>query len=145
MFGFSFNEVPKQNVLLLICCRKHFLQVPPGLLNKHFEKLIQCDMRLSFLSRQPEIKLDSPYFDAQPSIFDDSNECKNYSVNQRETSRGPSTSIFEDVGTPSASQTSSLSVKQEDAVNGASEILSREATSPSSGIVFTSFLISPCV
>ncbi|XP_010687648.2 uncharacterized protein LOC104901744 [Beta vulgaris subsp. vulgaris] len=112
--------------------RKHFLQVPHGLLNKHFEKLIQCDMRLSFLSRQPEIKLDSPYFDSQPSIFDDSNECKNYSVNQRETSRGPSTSIFEDVGTPSASQTSSLSVKQEDAVNGASEILSREATSPSS-------------
>ncbi|XP_021750023.1 uncharacterized protein LOC110715725 [Chenopodium quinoa] len=111
--------------------RKHFLKVPFGLLNKHFEKLIQCDVRLNFLSRQPELSLDSPYFDSQPPVFDDSNESKSHSLDQIETSRGPSISIFEDVGTP-LSQSSSLSVKQDDALHGASETLSREATSPSS-------------
>ncbi|XP_027061859.1 uncharacterized protein [Coffea arabica] len=29
----------------------HFLQCPQGLLGKHFEKLIQCDPRLNFLSK----------------------------------------------------------------------------------------------
>ncbi|XP_078433678.1 uncharacterized protein LOC144704968 [Wolffia australiana] len=47
--------------------RKHFLRVPQGLLSKHFEKLIQCDARLNSLSRQPEIVLDSPYFDSSRS------------------------------------------------------------------------------
>ncbi|CAO2823071.1 unnamed protein product [Amaranthus hypochondriacus] len=112
--------------------RKHFLQVPNGLLNKHFEKLIQCDMRLNFLSRQPEIILDSPYFESHSSAFDASNESKNHGLDQRETSRGPSISIFEDVGTPSVSPSSSISIKQDDALHGPSEILSREATSPSS-------------
>ncbi|KAL2936445.1 Cytosolic phospholipase A2 beta [Bienertia sinuspersici] len=110
--------------------RKHFLQVPHGLLNKHFEKLIQCDMRLNFLSQQPEITLDSPYFESQPSVFD-STESINHCLDQSETSRGPSVSIFEDVGTP-VSQSSSMSIKHEDALQGTSDILSREATSPSS-------------
>nr|KJB23596.1 hypothetical protein B456_004G106800 [Gossypium raimondii] len=30
--------------------RQHFLQCPQGLLNKHFEKLVQCDMRLNCLT-----------------------------------------------------------------------------------------------
>lgn len=112
--------------------RKHFLQVPYGLLNKHFEKLIQCDMRLNFLSQQPEISLDSPYFESQSSVFDNSTESKSHCLDQRETSRGASISIFGDVGTPSISQSSSMSVKQDDALHGTSEIVSREAASPSS-------------
>ncbi|CAA6672236.1 unnamed protein product [Spirodela intermedia] len=32
--------------------RRHFLQVPQGLLSKHFEKLIQCDPRLYSISKQ---------------------------------------------------------------------------------------------
>ncbi|XP_021861663.1 uncharacterized protein [Spinacia oleracea] len=111
--------------------RKHFLQVPNGLLNRHFEKLIQCDVRLNFLSQQPEIILDSPYFESQPAVFNDLNESKNHSLDKKETSRGPSISIFEDVGTP-VSQSSSISVRQDDALHGTSDILSREATSPSS-------------
>ncbi|VVB15795.1 unnamed protein product [Arabis nemorensis] len=51
--------------------RQHFLQCPQGILNKHFEKLVQCDHRLFCLSRQPEINLDSPYFDTRQSIFED--------------------------------------------------------------------------
>ncbi|KAI9192651.1 hypothetical protein LWI28_026015 [Acer negundo] len=56
--------------------RQHFMQCPQGLLNKHFEKLIQCDMRLNFLSRQPEIILDSPYFEQQGSVCEDTDEFK---------------------------------------------------------------------
>lgn len=112
--------------------RKHFLQVPHGLLNKHFEKLIQCDMRLNFLSQQPEISMDSPYFEKQHSGFEDSNVSKSRDLDQRGSSKGASISIFEDVGTPSVSQSSSVTVKQEDARQGTFEIMSREAPSPSS-------------
>lgn len=114
--------------------RKHFLQVPHGLLNKHFEKLIQCDMRLNFLSRQPEITLDSPYFESQPSAFDNSNEPQNPGLDQRQTSKGATFSIFEDIATPSGSQSSSITIKQEDASHGAAEIMSHETPSPSSVI-----------
>lgn len=102
-------------------------------------------MRLNFLSRQPEIILDSPYFESHSSAFDASNESKNHGLDQRETSRGPSISIFEDVGTPSVSPSSSISIKQDDALHGPSEILSREATSPSSGIYFCCFSLNVCV
>ncbi|KAL1192498.1 hypothetical protein V5N11_031778 [Cardamine amara subsp. amara] len=51
--------------------RQHFLQCPPGILNKHFEKLVQCDHRLFCLSRQLEINLDLPFFDVRQSIFED--------------------------------------------------------------------------
>lgn len=112
--------------------RKHFLQVPYGLLNKHFEKLIQCDMRLNFLSQQPEISVDSPYFEKQPSGFEDSNVSKSRDLDQRGSSKGASIYIFEDGATPSVSQSSSVTVKQEDALQGTFEIMSREAPSPSS-------------
>ncbi|XP_047333155.1 uncharacterized protein LOC124936680 [Impatiens glandulifera] len=45
--------------------RRHFLECPQGLLGKHFEKLIQCDPRLNFISQQDEIVLESPYFEAR--------------------------------------------------------------------------------
>lgn len=45
------------------CHRQHFLQCPQGFLGKHFEKLIQCDHRLNFLSQQPNMVLDCPYFE----------------------------------------------------------------------------------
>lgn len=51
--------------------RRHFLQFPQGTLGKHFEKLMQCDPRLRYLSQQPEIVLDSPYFQPMVSIFGD--------------------------------------------------------------------------
>ncbi|CAL8133672.1 unnamed protein product [Prunus armeniaca] len=55
--------------------RRHFLQCPQGLLfGKHFEKLIQCDPRLNFLSQQPEIVLESPFFDARVTVSGDPDE-----------------------------------------------------------------------
>lgn len=54
--------------------RRHFLMFPQDTLGKHFQKLIQCDPRLSFLSQQPQIDLDNPYFQPRVSIFGDEND-----------------------------------------------------------------------
>ncbi|EPS63967.1 hypothetical protein M569_10814, partial [Genlisea aurea] len=46
--------------------RRHYLQCCQGLLGKHFEKLMQCDPRLDYLSRRREgVTLDSPYFETK--------------------------------------------------------------------------------
>ncbi|KAI5600638.1 hypothetical protein POPTR_001G041800v4 [Populus trichocarpa] len=54
--------------------RRHFLQFQQGFMGKHYEKLIQCDPRLSFLSQQLEIILESPYFAQRVSAFSDLHE-----------------------------------------------------------------------
>ncbi|KAF0929566.1 hypothetical protein E2562_022389 [Oryza meyeriana var. granulata] len=51
--------------------RRHFLQCPPGMMNKHVEKLVHCDPRLYSLSQQNGINLDNPYFESKSSIFED--------------------------------------------------------------------------
>ncbi|KAG7567495.1 hypothetical protein ISN45_Aa04g003630 [Arabidopsis thaliana x Arabidopsis arenosa] len=84
--------------------RQHFLQCAPGILNKHFEKLVQCDHRLFCLSRQPEINLASPFFDSRQSIFED-----------------PSVSGSHNIASPVGAQSSSEHVS-----------LSHDALSPSS-------------
>ncbi|XP_040374071.1 uncharacterized protein LOC112197464 isoform X1 [Rosa chinensis] len=112
--------------------RQHFLQCPQGLLNKHFEKLIQCDTRLCFLSRQPEIVLDSPYFELRPSVFEDQGESKGLGFDQPASGKGSSISGFQDIASPSASQSSSLKADQQDSAGMTLEHRSREAPSPSS-------------
>ncbi|OAY46840.1 uncharacterized protein LOC110617571 isoform X2 [Manihot esculenta] len=112
--------------------RQHFLQCPQGLLNKHFEKLIQCDMRLNFLSRQPEIILDSPYFEQRSSVFEDPDESKSHDFNQVETGKGSSLSGFQDIASPSAAHSSSLEFEKGDHAATSSEHISRGAPSPSS-------------
>ncbi|KAK4761069.1 hypothetical protein SAY87_005962 [Trapa incisa] len=54
--------------------RHHLLHCPQALLGRHFEKLIQCDPRLNFLSQQPEIVLECPYFEPKGLVFHESNE-----------------------------------------------------------------------
>lgn len=61
--------------------RRHFMQCPQGLLGKHFEKLIQCDPRLNFLSQQPEVFIESPYFEPKSAVTEDLDESKNPSFN----------------------------------------------------------------
>ncbi|KAK9274457.1 hypothetical protein L1049_021704 [Liquidambar formosana] len=112
--------------------RQHFLQCPEGLLNKHFEKLIQCDMRLNFLSQQQELVLDSPYFEPRASVFEDPDESRGHGFDQLETGNGSTISSFQDIALPLAAQSSSLKIEQRDPVSRASEQLSREAPSPSS-------------
>ena len=101
-------------------------------MNKHFEKLVQCDHRLFHLSREPEIKMDSPCFDARPSIFEDPSESKGYPYGNLNLSTGPSISGTHNLASPVGAQSSSEHM-----------YLSHEAPSPSSGIfiagVFFSF------
>uniref|UniRef100_A0A2N9HM97 TRF2/HOY1 PH-like domain-containing protein n=1 Tax=Fagus sylvatica TaxID=28930 RepID=A0A2N9HM97_FAGSY len=112
--------------------RQHFLQCPQGLLNKHFEKLIQCDMRLNFLSQQPEIVVDAPFFEPRPSVFEDPEESKEHSFDQVD-SGGGSMSGFQDVASPTPTQSSSLKVEhKQDSAGMALENRLREAPSPSS-------------
>lgn len=111
--------------------RQHFLRCPNGLLNKHFEKLIQCDTRLNFLSQQPEIDLDSPYFEPRAFIFDDLDESKGNDFDQWETDKGSSISGFQDVASRHAAP-HSLKIEQQDPICRESEHLLHEAHSPSS-------------
>lgn len=113
--------------------RQHFLQCPQGLLNKHFEKLVQCDMRLNCLSRQPEIILDSPYFESRSSVFEDPSEPKGHDYGQGETGKGSTSSGFQNIASPVAAHSSSLEIEKGDSAVITSENMSREAPSPSSG------------
>ncbi|KAJ7952005.1 ATP-dependent DNA helicase [Quillaja saponaria] len=108
--------------------RRHFLQCPQGFLGKHFEKLIQCDPRLNFLSQQPEIVLDCPYFKASVTVVDDSNESSDC-FNRSEEELG----FFglRGLASPSASQSIS-SRNEQDFVCKATENISQETVSPSS-------------
>ncbi|KAI4344325.1 hypothetical protein L6164_011565 [Bauhinia variegata] len=107
--------------------RQHFLQCPQGLLSKHFEKLIQCDMRLNFLSRQPEIVLDSPFFDAKSSALEDSDISRGHDLDQV-NDKG-----FRDKGSPLASQSSSFMTEHNDPSGITLDARPREAPSSSSG------------
>ncbi|KAL5146957.1 hypothetical protein HKD37_06G016722 [Glycine soja] len=117
--------------------RLHFLQCPQGLLAKHFEKLIQCDMRLNFLSQQPEIILDSPHFDTQPSAFEDPDNPKDRDLLQV-SGKGSSTSCFQDSGSPQASLLSSFKTEHNDPPGMMLDSLPRDAPSPSSVMECTS-------
>lgn len=121
---------------ILWFCRLHFLQCPQGLLAKHFEKLIQCDMRLNFLSQQPEIILDSPYFDTQPAAFEDPDNPKDHDLHQV-SGKGSSSSSYQDRGSPQASLSSSFKIECNDPPGTTSESLPRDAPSPSSGTIRT--------
>ncbi|KAK8661013.1 hypothetical protein V6N13_051915 [Hibiscus sabdariffa] len=114
--------------------RQHFLQCPQGLLNKHFEKLIQCDTRLNCLSRQPEVILDSPYFESQSSVSKDPGEPKGHDYCQGETGKGSTSSGFQSIASPAAAQSSSFEIEKGDSAAITSENMSREAPSPSSVI-----------
>ncbi|KFK29655.1 hypothetical protein AALP_AA7G161600 [Arabis alpina] len=103
--------------------RQHFLQCAQGIMNKHFEKLVQCDHRLFHLSRQSEIVMDSPYFDARQSIFEDPSESKGHPFGNMNLSTGPSISGTQNLASPVGAQSSSEHM-----------YLSHEAPSPSSVI-----------
>lgn len=51
-------------------CRRHLLQFSEGVLNRHFEKLIQCDLRLKTLSEQTITFSGSPYFEGRILMLD---------------------------------------------------------------------------
>lgn len=107
--------------------RRHYLQCPQGLLGKHFEKLIQCDPRLNFLSQQAEIELESPYFEPKTSVFDEPNESNEYDLHRE----APAMFDFPRTASPSGGQSSSSRSELHDPASRPAEF-SREAPSPSS-------------
>ncbi|KAJ9693452.1 hypothetical protein PVL29_012291 [Vitis rotundifolia] len=109
--------------------RQHYLQCPQGLLGKHFEKLIQCDPRLNFLSKQPEIVLESPYFGDTDSVLEDPDESKSHDFGLK-SEEDSSFSGLQDA--PSRGQLSSSKINPQDPVGGTAEIFFRNTLSPSS-------------
>ncbi|KVH99041.1 hypothetical protein Ccrd_022725 [Cynara cardunculus var. scolymus] len=96
-------EIQWSDIMALKATR-HYLQCPQGLLGKHFEKLIQCDPRLNFLSQQAEIELESPYFEPRTSsVFDEPNESNEYDLSRE----GPAIFDLRRTASPSGGQSSS--------------------------------------
>lgn len=114
------------------------MECPLGLLGKHFEKLIQCDPRLNFLSQQPDMVLDSPYFESKTAI--DDQYVSTASLDR--IGRGQA-GLFElhDVESASAVQSSS-SRSEHNLVGNAFENVSQEITSPpTSGTILVCMLV----
>ncbi|KAI7724976.1 hypothetical protein M8C21_011197, partial [Ambrosia artemisiifolia] len=108
--------------------RRHYLQCPQGLLGKHFEKLIQSDPRLNFLSQQPEIELESPYFEPRKSVFDEPNETNEYDLSREVR---PTMFDLPSIASPSGQSSSFMSELHDP--SGIPAEFSRESPSPSSG------------
>ncbi|KAD2806208.1 hypothetical protein E3N88_39585 [Mikania micrantha] len=107
--------------------RRHILRCPQGLLGKHYEKLIQCDPPLNFLSQQRELALESPYFEKRRSVLDEPNESTEHTL----SSEGHDTVDLHGM-TSSGGQSSSSRSEFHDPSVGPSEFL-QETPSPSSG------------
>ncbi|KAH1061342.1 hypothetical protein AAZX31_02G192700 [Glycine max] len=112
--------------------RQHFLEFPQGLLAKHFEKLIQCDTHLNFLSQQPEIILDSPHFDTRPAAFENLDNPEDLDLHLVNC-KGSTTSCLQDIGSPHSSLSPSFKIEHNDLLGIASDNLPCEAPFPSSG------------
>ncbi|XP_019414945.1 PREDICTED: uncharacterized protein LOC109326667 [Lupinus angustifolius] len=104
--------------------RRHFMQCPQGLLGKHFEKLIQCDPRLNFLSQQSDLVLGSPYFELGTDQIESSG-----GFDKRNEERA---SLFGLHDLESGSAVQSTSSKSEHNHGKTVENVSQEITSPSS-------------
>lgn len=85
---------------------------PQGFLVKHFEKLIHCDPRLNFLSQQPEIVLDSPFFEPRTAAFDEADVSSHLKREER-----PALFNLLDEASPSGAQSSSSNVEPQDFMN----------------------------
>jgi hypothetical protein len=120
-----------------LICRKHFLQCEQGLLTKHFEKLIQCSLRLDLLSKQPEIILDSPYFDTQFTAFEKPDNLKDCDLHQV-NGKGSATTRFQSTGSPHSSSLSpSFTIENSDPSAITLDSVPCEAPSSSSGTIRT--------
>ncbi|XP_040871227.1 uncharacterized protein [Glycine max] len=117
--------------------RQHFLEFPQGLLAKHFEKLIQCDTHLNFLSQQPEIILDSPHFGTRPAAFENLDNPEDPDLHLVNC-KGSTTSCLQDIGSPHSSLSPSFKIEHNDLLGIASNNLPCEAPFPSSDALTSS-------
>ncbi|XP_042410379.1 uncharacterized protein LOC121999814 [Zingiber officinale] len=91
--------------------RRHILQCPQTSLRKNFEKLINCDPHLKLLSQQPDLILESPYFDPQYSVLEGKSDFKSHINYVIKDDSKTTFSGFYEPGPPCA--TSSISNKTE--------------------------------
>ncbi|XP_038981860.1 uncharacterized protein LOC103707426 isoform X2 [Phoenix dactylifera] len=113
--------------------RRHFLKCPQSLLSKNVEKLLQCDPRLNLLSQQPDIILESPYFELRCAVFDDQVEAKSHGFDNMD-GKGLTFSGFCDSGSPHTTSSTSMKSAEQDSVGRAPDRVSQEIASPSTGI-----------
>ncbi|KAK1399889.1 50S ribosomal protein L35 [Heracleum sosnowskyi] len=108
--------------------REHFLQCPQGVLNKHYEKLMQCDMRLKCLSQQSNRVMHAPFF-VSPACGSQGDIPGNHLANQLVTAKvWPMSSV-------ALPLSSSSNVEQMGTLGIAPWHQSKEASSPSSGAI----------
>lgn len=101
-------------------------------MGKHFEKLIQCDPRLNFLSQQGDITVENPYFEPRISVFDDPNDNKaGFDLNNE----GGTFFNLMEATSPSGGQSSS-SRNEHDFISLSRDSIRHETPSPSSGKCF---------
>ncbi|CAL9755071.1 unnamed protein product [Musa acuminata subsp. burmannicoides] len=112
--------------------RRHFLQCPQGLLNKNFEKLIQCDPRLYALSQEPDNILKSPFFEPRSSVFDHQEEYKCHSFDKLKDECGSAIQEFQDSASTSVGTSTSFKSDVRDSVGTFSDVSKGEIHSPSS-------------
>ncbi|KAK9060660.1 hypothetical protein SSX86_021366 [Deinandra increscens subsp. villosa] len=77
--------------------RQHYLECSQGVLNKHYEKLIQCDTRLNFLSQQADPISSLPF--AAKDFVKDPNVINNNGYNHLGMPKGPMVSCLRTTGT----------------------------------------------
>ncbi|XP_072969715.1 uncharacterized protein [Typha angustifolia] len=94
--------------------RRHFLQCPQDLLNKHFEKLLQCDPRLYSLSLHPNIILENPYFQPRCSVFEDHEGPKCHGFDNMRNGCPSQEKGFQDLGTLHTMSSSCAKIELQD-------------------------------
>ncbi|CAL9161842.1 unnamed protein product [Musa hybrid cultivar] len=112
--------------------RRHFLQCPQGLLNKHFEKLIQCDPRLYALSQELDIILKSPFFEPKISMFEDPDEYKCHPFDKLKDEYGSAIQNFQDSALACAGTSISAKSEIRESTGALSDISIGKIHSPSS-------------
>ncbi|KAH7688256.1 hypothetical protein IHE45_03G021600 [Dioscorea alata] len=103
--------------------RRHCLQCPLGVLNRHFEKLIQCDLRLNSLSQEQEIILESPYFEPHSRLFNNPDDSKPHAFDRTKDDLSTRFSGFYGTRTSCNSKSTAASITRV-AANAARETLS---------------------
>nr|XP_043623966.1 uncharacterized protein LOC122595626 isoform X1 [Erigeron canadensis] len=102
------NPQPRKHTLWQATCdftngeatkySEHYLQCAPGVLNKHYEKLVQCDTRLKHISEQQEKFMEMP-FGQNVSIIKDRYNMSNGNVLNQPADLSP-ISVMQNMGTP---------------------------------------------
>ncbi|KAG6523579.1 hypothetical protein ZIOFF_013440 [Zingiber officinale] len=102
------------------------------LLSKNFEKLIDCDPQLKLLSQQPDIILESPYFNPQYSVLEDQSDSKSHINDFIKDDSRTTFSGFYEPGPPCATSSISNKTETRDSFGRTLDFDSQDTTSPSS-------------